>query len=302
MLQCFVKQPLPQEISRLGGPRLLYVSRIDDQQGVLPRVMHRHDDFLELVLIFKGQGQFTIDGRQLAVRAGDLIVYNCDIIHDEGALPQSQLGWFCVAVSHVNRPGLPANTLIEAGRKPIFATGVAFEPLRNLYEMIFDQLSHQRWDCLVVSHYLTQALLALSLQVIHEPGSMDVETAGGENEPLAQRVVSYLDSHYMENQNLADLGRIFKVSPYYLSHVFKAQYGFAPMQYRLRRRIGEAQSLLLSTDWPITEIAARVGYDNPSHFNRQFNKFVGLPPRLYRRKYLKTSPEDPAQDLVNPSH
>jgi AraC-like DNA-binding protein/quercetin dioxygenase-like cupin family protein len=301
MLQCFVKQPLPPEISRLEGPRLLYVSRIDEQQGALPRVMHSHADFIELILVFKGQGQFSIDGRQVAVRAGDLVVYNCDIIHDEDALPHTQLGWFCVAISHVNQPALPANTLVETGKRPVFTTGVSFDHLLHLYEMIFDQLSQERQDCLIVSHHLTQALLALCLQVIRNPGSIDVESAGDADEPLAHRVAAYLDTHYMEDLSLTDLGEVFRVSPYYLAHLFKAQLGYAPMQYRLRRRIGEAQSLLLSTDWPVTEIAARVGYDNPSHFNRQFSKFIGLPPRLYRRKYLKTPPDPLAQEMVNPS-
>lgn len=47
------------------------------------------------------------------------------------------------------------------------------------------------------------------------------------------------------------------------------------MQYLLRRRIGEAQTLLITTDLSITRIAERVGYDTQSYFNLQFTKNVG---------------------------
>ena len=61
---------------------------------------------------------------------------------------------------------------------------------------------------------------------------------------------------------------------------------YSPLQYVLRRRIGEAQTLLITTDLPVTRIAAQVGYDNPSHFNAQFAKAVGMAPRTFRREYV----------------
>ena len=50
-----------------------------------------------------------------------------------------------------------------------------------------------------------------------------------------------------------------------------------------RRRIGEAQTLLVTTDLSITEVSARIGYDNISYFNNQFKKFTGLSPQSYRK-------------------
>lgn len=55
----------------------------------------------------------------------------------------------------------------------------------------------------------------------------------------------------------------------------------------IRCRVGEAQNLLISTDYSATQIAAIVGYTNVNHFNAIFAKLVGLPPIRYRRKYLR---------------
>lgn len=45
-----------------------------------------------------------------------------------------------------------------------------------------------------------------------------------------------------------------------------------------------AQEMLEATDLPITEIAAHVGFDDPSAFASAFRKAVGLSPSQYRRE------------------
>lgn len=62
--------------------------------------------------------------------------------------------------------------------------------------------------------------------------------------------------------------------------------GYSPVQYLLRRRIGEAQTLLITTELPITRIAEMVGYDTQSYFNLQFTKNVGMPPKKFRQNYI----------------
>ena len=80
----------------------------------------------------------------------------------------------------------------------------------------------------------------------------------------------------MEPTTLEQMGKALNMSPYYLSHVFKEMSGYSPGQYLLRRRVGEAQTLLITTDYPITKIAEMVGYETQSYFNLQFTKNVGM--------------------------
>jgi YesN/AraC family two-component response regulator len=51
----------------------------------------------------------------------------------------------------------------------------------------------------------------------------------------------------------------------------------------MRRRIGEAQSLLINTNYNVTMIAGIVGYDNPNYFTTLFSKIVGMSPKKYRQ-------------------
>ena len=54
---------------------------------------------------------------------------------------------------------------------------------------------------------------------------------------------------------------------------------------QIRRRIGHAQTLLISTSYTVTQIASLVGYDNTNYFSTQFSKVVGMSPTHYRTFY-----------------
>jgi AraC-like DNA-binding protein len=110
-----------------------------------------------------------------------------------------------------------------------------------------------------------------------------------DNDDLAQKIRQYLDLHYAENLSLKQIADKFHISRDYLSHLFKNSINISPINYVINRRIGEAQMLLLNTNWSINEIANRVGYDNASYFNTLFKKVVGISPgefRLYSKKNI----------------
>ncbi|MBO5501214.1 MAG: helix-turn-helix transcriptional regulator, partial [Clostridia bacterium] len=69
---------------------------------------------------------------------------------------------------------------------------------------------------------------------------------------------------------------------------FKKVYGVSPKQYIVNLRMNNAQSLLETTDYSVTEIAAIVGYSNPLYFSRLYHKQKGQSPSDYRRLLKET--------------
>ena len=49
-------------------------------------------------------------------------------------------------------------------------------------------------------------------------------------------------------------------------------------------RVRNVQSLLVSTQMPITEVAAPCGFNSFSQFNRVFRKHTGLSPSQFRKQ------------------
>ena len=97
------------------------------------------------------------------------------------------------------------------------------------------------------------------------------------------QVTSYIHAHFAEELSLESLSQMFFISPYYLSHQFKAITGFNLVNYIQMTRIRNAQQMLLSDNLKITDIAGACGFNSFSQFNRTFNKFVGKSPREFRR-------------------
>ena len=61
-------------------------------------------------------------------------------------------------------------------------------------------------------------------------------------------------------------------------HHFKAVTGLSPLQFQKRVRLQEARRLLLNEQLDAASTAFRVGYDDASHFSREYKRLFGLPP------------------------
>lgn len=68
---------------------------------------------------------------------------------------------------------------------------------------------------------------------------------------------------------------------------FRAATGQSPLEYVQTLRIEEAKQLLETTADGLDEIAAEIGYGEPSAFRHIFRKLVGVTPSAYRRRYVR---------------
>ena len=242
--------------------------------------MHAHDDLVEIVLVRGGESRYFVGGMPYDARRGDLFIYNSRVVHDEPSGPDRPVASFSLALGGLSVPGLRENALIPDDASPVCPlTEAQTVRLERLYDVLYSELTAGNDDG---AHHLLMALLTLVQQFLAAAAQ---DGGRGEN-VFAQRIKDYIDRHFAEDFSLQSMADALHVSPYYLAHVCKDVTGYSPLQYVLRRRIGEAQTLLITTELPVTRIAAQVGYDNPSHFNAQFSKAVGMSPRTFRKEYV----------------
>lgn len=71
---------------------------------------------------------------------------------------------------------------------------------------------------------------------------------------------------------------------------FRKATGQSPVDYIQTLRIEEAKQMLETTDMPIEDIAAEVGYTETSSFRNAFRRYVGIPASTYRKKRLSMIP------------
>ncbi len=93
----------------------------------------------------------------------------------------------------------------------------------------------------------------------------------------------YINNNYTWGISLEEVARQVLLSPFYLSHAFTELTGMSFTDYLKTVRIHQAQSLLLTTNKAVAEVAASVGYQDPNYFSRVFRIATGKSPQQYRR-------------------
>jgi AraC-like DNA-binding protein len=92
--------------------------------------------------------------------------------------------------------------------------------------------------------------------------------------------------------NLEDICRHAGISERSLRRRIKTETGLTWETYRHRCRLLQAVSLLSETNEPMSEIAARCGFESPSGFAKAFRQAMGEAPREYRHRALHLATQD----------
>jgi len=126
-----------------------------------------------------------------------------------------------------------------------------------------------------VSALNQKQILAMLLDLIAKPLNTNAQ--------IDKRILlakTYLDDHISSSISLAQVAMAAHLSERQVSHLFKLQLGFSPLNYLRDQRMKKALTLLTQSKLPITTIAETVGYQNLSAFSDRFNKHFGRSPRF----------------------
>lgn len=91
-------------------------------------------------------------------------------------------------------------------------------------------------------------------------------------------VIERLNRDYALPLRIDELAEEAGMSPSSLHYYFKEVTAMSPIQYQKQLRLQEARRLLLSATMEAAEAAFQVGYESPTHFNREYARLFGDPP------------------------
>ena len=260
-------------------PYLAHVCASDWAGGDHSTLMHCHEDFAEILLILQGSGLYTVDLRRYEVAAGDVVLCNIGALHDEFPRAGEPYRTLCIGIGNLALPGLSPGSFLGDRFSPLFRRPKQFEDLKQLFCMMDCYATERANGYPILCQYLMLAALELVKQMVQ--GRTD--TAETPEDSIFRQVAKFIDHHYAEDLSIERLSKMFYMSPYHLSHMFRRKTGYSVKQYLLRRRLGEAQIRLAMTQDSIQRIAEESGFDDASYFSRIFSKHVGLTPTEYRK-------------------
>jgi len=263
-------------------PALLYAGQIAEEPNWnFPS--HKHDDFSEIVYISEGEGQFRINDHNYFAGKGDMIIYNCGVLHEERSNPANPLKTYFCGIGNLQIKGVEAGNIIPDSSKPVISTGAYSRQVEGYVSTLFEELRSQNFGFETVCQNAMVSLLVSVLRIVntYEPQALRMQ-----NDSLGYRIKQYIDLNYTQDIPLHEIANHLYISPYYLSHIFKEEMGYSPIHYLIQRRIGEAKKMLLTTQLSVQEISETVGYANANYFSTLFKKATGKSPSEFRKTYL----------------
>lgn len=246
-------------------------------------VPHTHNH-MELFYIVGGKGQFLIEDQLYPVDTSQLVIINPNVLHTEVSLKSQPLEYIVLGVDGIE-------LAIHSGSNGQFCVLTPSEGaeisscLRNiLREMELKSAGYQDVCQAFMEILIIRLMRSISLSA---PTELHLPAV---NRQCAS-VRRYIDLHFKEAITLDQLAEASHMNKYYLSHVFKRQYGVSPINYMIGRRLEESKFLLAETDLSVSQIAQLLGFSSPSYFSQMFSKSQSVTPREYRQNTRGNSPE-----------
>lgn len=261
-----------------------------------PPFLHKHD-FFEIVFVFSGFCDQTIDMERRHFVEGDLIFiapstyHTMEVFNDYSIILNVLLRK--KTFYQMFNPIIKGHNLLSTffseglynyqrinyvtfhlGRKNLISYQ---QNMMNLYK---EQLYHDE--------YSDQILIGMLTTLMAKTMRDDQDTMESSYKEISQKnrsdfdIMSYLQEHFA-NVTLSEVAQHFGYSTAYCSRLIKSSTGMSFIKWRTLMRIQHAEQMLQHTQLPIEEISVSLGYENVETFIRTFKNEVHTTPSNYRK-------------------
>jgi AraC-like DNA-binding protein len=103
-------------------------------------------------------------------------------------------------------------------------------------------------------------------------------TSEGDTRRIA-KAIGHLRKHFDKPLQIETIARSLGMSISGFHHHFKSVTAMSPLQFQKHIRLQEARRLMLGEDLDAASAGFRVGYDDTSHFSREYKRLFGAPPQ-----------------------
>jgi len=270
--------------------RSLLVRRFEMPQFDVP--WHYHPEY-ELTYIAKGCGRRFVGDHVESFVAGDLVLIGPDMPHfwrsdDEYYQSESTLmaEWIVLqfplaftqqVLQNLPEAGAITSLLTRARYGLRFSMEVSSQMSDDIKQLatqngleqvlstlhILNQLATDRDACLLASDGYQLA-----------PGAAETERM--------KRVLEFTLAHFRDEIRIEQIASVTGMAPAAFCRYFKKRTRKTYVEYLNELRIGHARKLLTNADLSIGQVGLECGFNNISHFHRQFKLNTGMTPLRYQ--------------------
>lgn len=259
---------------------LLHLQEIGELTAQRPHVSSRSGlrSYL-FFMVLSGSGALKYEGREYDLRRGDCVFIDCQkpYNHSTGENDLWSLRWV-----HFYGPTLYSiyDKYVERGGQCVF-TPPTMEKIEVIWKLLMEVSKGTDYmKDMLINQYLSELLVCIMSESWHP--EYRVPTPKKQN---LSNIRDYLETHYSERITLDDLASQFYVDKYYLTKIFKEQFGQSINTYLTSIRITKAKQLLRFSNRTVEEIGYEIGIGAPAYFSRVFKNIEGISPKQFRERW-----------------
>ena len=230
-------------------------------------IEHSQIDFIDLTYIINGQATYTINGQKITVGEGDLLCIPKG--SDRYAVCESPKDFECYAANfQLNLPTGEETTL----PLPLLSKPGLNGDIISLYRRL-----NETWLSRSPGYVMrARANLMLILQRFFAILVYDVDTY--QYDPRVRKAMRFITEHYADPLTISTVADKVLLNSVYFGALFKKETRYSFRDYLNTVRLNQAEDMLRTGRWNVSEVAQNCGFADVFYFSRMFKKYKGIPP------------------------
>lgn len=257
---------------------------------------HRHN-FIEMCYVLKGHLTNIINGHEVVLHEGDLLMINQNVEHEILASSESDLTlnfimrpvFFLDLLNYIGQNACIGDFIINSLYQTHESHSLVYRQELNetqenckIEELLFNIITTIQEDnemsMLKVKFYM--GLLVIEL-IEKQDYEIKENTDNNYKNSLVLEIMHYIEEYY-QNATLNSISKKLHQNDYSISKLLKQKLGLTFKELLQNKRLEVATRLLSYTNLPIVEICSNIGYENVSYFYKLFHKKYSQSPKEYR--------------------
>lgn len=237
---------------------------------IIHNISHEYTyDYYIFEYIVSGKGYIEIENKKILVQAGDFFFLNRLSKHIYYSDPDEPYEKLFIVIK-----GRFVDALVRA-----------YQIQKNLILKHFDahDLMTETLDMLDTKDSLPYDELAIKvLQLFQVLCKIEPSISLNSNN-YAELVKNYLDSNLTNRLTLEMICRDCHISSSHLERIFTEAYHMSPLKYFAKAKAQYVATLLVNTNYSLSEISDFLSYSDTKYMSRCFKKWIGQSPSNYRK-------------------
>ena len=231
------------------------------------KIEQQETDFIDLTYIIHGQATYTINKEKYHVRDGDLLCIPKG--SHRYATSENPRAFECYAVNFALHDAHGEEMDVPL---PICSNvGIYNDVITHFNRINENWLSRGSGCNMRIRAHFMLILQRFMAMLVYDADYYQFD-------PRVKQAIRFLTERFSDHLTISQVAEVVSLNPVYFGALFKKETHMTFRDYLTTIRLNQAEDMLQTGKWNVTEVAQNCGFTDVFYFSRLFKKHKGIPP------------------------